>query len=375
MMLSKTIERYLLREILVTWAAVTLVLLIILLGNVLAASLGRASDGNLSADLVFVFVAVKSVGLLITLIPLGLYLGILLALGRLYRDSEMTALFACGVGLKNIFKPAMVAGLFGVFFISLLTIWVNPWAARYEQQLKAGLQDRSALDFLTAGKFVETTDGDGVFFIESANEGKTHFENIFLHRETEDGTRQVEVAAEAVFEKNEETGDEFIIFLDGQINNGIPGTNNYFETRFKSHGILIPKLNPAEPRLKAAGMELDQLWKSTNKTEQAELQWRISIPLASLILALLAVPLSHTSPRQGRFAKIAVAILIYIPYSNLLVLARKWIADGTVSPLFGIWWVHIIVALLLVYLVVQRLGLTWVKSWLFSKSTNTVVAR
>lgn len=368
MMLSKTIERYLLREILVTWAAVTLVLLIILLGNVLAGSLGRASEGNLSADLVFVFVAVKSIGLLITLIPLGLYLGILLALGRLYRDSEMTALFACGVGLRNIFKPAMVAGVIGVVIISLLTIWVNPWAARYEQQLKAGLQERSALDFLTAGKFVETSDGAGVFFIESANKDKTHFQNIFLHRETEDGTRQVEVAAEAVFEKNNETGDEFIIFIDGQTNNGIPGTNDYFETRFKSHGILIPRLNPSEPRLKAAGMELGQLWASEDKTQQAELQWRISIPLASLILAMLAVPLSHTSPRQGRFAKIAIAILIYIPYSNLLVLARKWIADGTVSPMFGIWWVHILVGLLLVYLVVQRLGLTWVRSLLFSKN-------
>ncbi len=372
MMLSKTIERYLLREILVTWAAVTLVLLIILLGNVLAGSLGRASEGNLSADLVFVFVGVKSIGLLITLIPLGLYLGILLALGRLYRDSEMTALFACGVGLRYIFKPAMVAGLIGVILITMLTVWVNPWAARYEQQLKAGLQDRSALDFLTAGKFVETTDGDGVFFIQNANKDKTHFENIFLHRETEDGSRQVEVAAEAIFERNEDTDDEFIIFVDGQINNGVPGTSDYFETRFKSHGILIPKLNPSEPRLKAAGMELGQLWVSEDKTEQAELQWRISIPLASLILALLAVPLSHTSPRQGRFAKIAVAILIYIPYSNLLVLARKWIADGTVSPVFGIWWVHILVAIILLYLVIRRLGFTWLKSWLFSK--NNVVA-
>ncbi len=366
-MLSNTIEKYLLREILTTWAAVTLVLLVIMLGNVLAGSLGRASEGNLSADLVFVFVAVKSVGLLVTLIPLGLYLGILLALGRLYRDSEMTALYACGVGLKHIFKPAVIAGLIGVFLISLLTVWVNPWAAQYEQRLKAGLQERSALDFLSAGKFVESGDGSGVFFIQSGNEDKTHFESVFVHREGKNGIRQIEIAESAHFQRDEETGEEFMIFSEGQSNNGVPGSADFLETQFKTHGVLIPRIDPVEPRLKAAGMDLQQLWVSDSPTEKAELQWRVSIPLASLILALLAVPLSHTSPRQGRFAKIAIAILIYIPYSNLLVLARKWIADGTVSPIFGLWWVHMIVAVLLVYLIVNRLGLTWVKRVLFSR--------
>ena len=371
-MISNTIERYLLREILVTWSAVTLVLLLILLGNVLAGSLGRASEGNLSADLVFVFVAVKSVGLLVTLIPLGLYLGILLALGRLYRDSEMTALYACGVGLKHVFKPAVIAGLIGVFLITLLTIWVNPQAARYEQELKAGLYDRSALDFLSAGNFVESTDGSGVIFIQSGNDDKTRFENVFVHRDGKNGVRQVEIAESAWYQKDEESGEEYMIFSNGQSVNGRPGTADYLETRFKTHGVLIPAIDPVEPRLKAAGMNMEQLWQSSHPAEKAELQWRFSIPLASLILALLAVPLSHTSPRQGRFAKIALAILIYIPYSNLLVLARKWIADGTVSPAFGLWWVHLIVLVLLLYLVIRRVGFAWVKYSLFSRQPAVV---
>ena len=301
------------------------------------------------------------------MIPLGLYLGILLALGRLYRDSEMTALFSCGVGLFNIFRPAMIAGLIGVLIISVLTIWVNPWAATYEQKLKAGLQDRSALDFLSAGKFVEATDNSGVFFIQSGNESKTRFDNVFVHREAEDGSRQVESAEAAYYQKDEESGEEFMIFENGQSNTGTPGNADYIETRFKRHGVLIPRINPAEPRLRAAGMTLAQLWQSPNAAEKAELQWRVSIPLASLILALLAVPLSHASPRQGRFAKIALAILIYIPYSNLLVLARKWIADGTVSPVFGLWWVHLIVLVLLALLIVKRLGFGWVKQLLLSR--------
>ncbi len=287
--------------------------------------------------------------------------GILLAMGRFYRDSEMTALFACGVGYISVFRPAMLAGVMGVFLIFMLTIWINPWAAQYEQQLKAGLQDRSALDFLTAGKFVETNDGSSVIFIQSGNAEKTQFEKVFVHRQVRDGSRQVEIAKTLHYQKNEDTDQEYIIFSDGQSTTGKAGSANYTITQFKHHGVLIPRVDPAAPRLKAEGMDLGQLWKSRNKTEKAELQWRISIPLASLILALLAVPISHTSPRQGRFAKLAIAILIYIPYSNLLVLARKWIADCSVSPLFGMWWVHLLVCILLIFLIINRLGWGWVK--------------
>ncbi|MDO6461396.1 LPS export ABC transporter permease LptF [Granulosicoccaceae sp. 1_MG-2023] len=374
-MLRNTIEKYLLREILVTWGAVTLVLLLIMLGNVLAGSLGRASEGNLSADLVFIFVAVKSVGLLVTLIPLGLYLGILLAFGRLYRDSEMSALFACGVGLVNVFRPAMVAGAIGVAIITALTIWVNPWAAGYEQRIKAGLSERSALDFLTAGKFVESQDATGVFFIQSANEDKTHFEQVFVHRAGEDGSRQVEIAESAYYESDDESGDEFMIFRNGQTATGTPGEPDYIESHFETHGVLIPRIDPREPRLRAAAKSLSELWASDSAGDKAELQWRISIPLASLILAMLAVPLSHTSPRQGRYAKIAVAILIYIPYSNLLVLARKWLADEKVPMLLGLWWVHGVVLCVLLYLLIRRTGWTWFRLVLSGRSGKLLEAR
>ena len=363
-MLTTTIERYLLREICLTWAAVTLVLLIIMVGNVFASSLGRASEGSLSADVLFVFVAVKSIGLLVTLVPLGLYLGILLAFGRLYRDSEMTAMTACGVSLWRIMRPAAIAGVFGVAIIAVLTIWVNPWAATYEQQIKADLQERSALDFLVAGRFIETPGGGSVYFVQKASEDKTEIENVFLHHESSNGEKQLEVAKSASYQKNPETGEEFVIFSDGQNTVGRPGESAYQITSFENHGIAIPPRDQVEPRLKTAGMSLEQLWNSEDPRRKAELQWRISIPLASLILALLAVLVSHTSPRKGRFSKIAVAILIYIPYSNLLVLARKWIADGTVDPAFGIWWVHAIVLVLFSILLIRRLGWSWIRSLL-----------
>jgi len=100
------------------------------------------------------------------------------------------------------------------------------------------------------------------------------------------------------------------------------------------------------------------------------LQWRLSIPLAAVLLALLAVPLSYTSPRQGRFGKIAIAILIYIPYANLLVLARKWIASGVLPSWVGLWPVHIAVFALIVFLLVRRQGLAWLRGGQSNQSAD-----
>lgn len=109
-------------------------------------------------------------------------------------------------------------------------------------------------------------------------------------------------------------------------------------------------------------MSITQLIETDGLREKAELQWRISIPLAALILAMLAVPLSYASPREGRFAKIALAIVIYIPYANLLVLCRKWISSGSLPSWIGLWPVHLCMLGLLVFLLARRLGWRWLSS-------------
>ena len=84
------LDKYILREISLTWFAVTVVLLVIMVANVLARILSKVTEGALPADALFILVGLKVINLLVTLIPLGLYLGVLLAFGRLYRDSEMS---------------------------------------------------------------------------------------------------------------------------------------------------------------------------------------------------------------------------------------------------------------------------------------------
>lgn len=355
----RILDRYLMKEMLITWLAVLVVLLVIMIGNVLGRSLSSVTDGAIQADMLLILVAVETVSLLVTLIPLGLYLGILLAHGRFYRDNEMSVMQACGFGWVDLLRPTAIIGMIGVLMITILSIFASPWAARYEQYLKQTIRDQSALSLVTPGKFIESSDGKTVFFARDGNAERTQFNDVFMYRQQGEGMPAVDSARIASYQVDPETGDEYLIFTDGQTSVGEPGKEDYTITDFKRQGILRPKKDSGEPRLIIKGKRLTELWGTGDPADQAELQWRISIPLAALLLALLAVPLSYTSPREGRFGKIGIAILIYIPYANLLVLMRKWIAAETVPAWVGLWPVHVLVALLIVWLLVRRVGWSW----------------
>ncbi len=355
----RILDRYLIKEMLLTWGAVTVVLLVIMIGNVLARTLSRVTDGSIAADYLVALVGLKSVGILVTLIPLSLYLGILLAHGRFYRDNEMTVMQACGVSWLDIVRPTAIIGMIGALIIALLTSFASPWAARSEQQLLVDMRERSALSALLPGRFVVSRDGSTVLFVEETSADKTQFNSVFMYRQREDELPVVDNARIVSYQSDRLTGDEYLIFTDGQTAIGVPGQSEYIVTDFKRQGVLRPKSARAAPNLRTKAKSVTQLLEENGSPEKAELQWRLSIPLAAFLLALLAVPLSYTSPRQGRFGKIAIAILIYIPYANLLVLARKWIAADVLPSWVGLWPVHLVTLTLVLVLLAHRHGWGW----------------
>jgi len=289
----KTLDRYIFKEISTSWFAVTIVLLVIMVANVLARILSKVTDGSLPADAMFLLVGVKVVNLLVTLIPLGLYLGVLLAFGRLYRDSEMSAISACGTGLGALYRPAVINGVIGVVLITSLTFWVSPAAARYEQRLTEKLATQSIGSVLDAGRFVEILNGGAVVFAESLSADGDQFNRVFVHRDLEDGAFEVETADYAVYQRDEETDQEFIVFVNGVSTIGSPGADTYQRTRYGRHGVRLPSNEGQSRELENSAKTLGELFKSEDLPSKAELQWRFSIPLAALLLALLAIPLSY----------------------------------------------------------------------------------
>lgn len=335
----RVIDRYLLKEVALNWLAVTLVLWVIVLSNRLAGFLGEAAAGKLPGAVIFTLLGLKSVDYLVVLLPLTLYLGVLLALGRLYKDSEMAALGACGVGPARIYRPLLGLAVLVAVGIAALSLFVAPRTAALGYEVRARAETATDLSIVSAGRFQESSSGNMVFYAERVAPDRENLERLFVRAE-QDGVPTLLTARRAHPSRDPNSGDRFLVMEDGYRYQGQPGDAAYRILKFARHGVRLESVEVLNPRMKHNAAPTAQLWGSTQPQDIAELQWRLSLPLAAVSLVILAVPLSRTTPRQGRFGRLFGAVLIFIVYYNLLGTAQVWVEKGALGPLPGLWWVH-----------------------------------
>jgi lipopolysaccharide export system permease protein len=343
------IQRYLLREIVATFAGVALLLSLIFLSGTFVRILSEAVAGTYPATVVLKLFALKGVGNLVFILPLAFFLSILLALGRLYRDSEMTVLYACGIGPERIYRSVGTLALAVAALLAFLALYFAPWAEERSYRLLDEAGARSEIEGLAAGRFNQTG-ADGVqVYVESMSADRSELGKVFAQGLVE-GRQQLLTAARAR-QQTEPDGERFLVFLDGYRYEGLPGAPDFRIIEFREHGIrLVDREVVARERPRHAVPSLD-LWRGGSPGELSELQWRIAVPITTILLGLLAVPLSRSSPREGRYGRLFVGILVYIVYNNLLTVAKSSLAKGEVSPLLGLWWVHAIIIALLAFIV------------------------
>jgi lipopolysaccharide export system permease protein len=353
--MSRIISRYILRETLQAWAVVTLVLMVILLANQFASTLGQAASNHMSRGAVFVVLGLSSVQYLTFLLPVSAFLAILLALGRFYRDSEMYALLACGAGPGQIYRPL---GAFGVVLAAVaawLAMVVCPAALDRVQAITREARLQADLRSIEPGRFVPLGQLDAVIYA-GAPGPNGRLANIFAARRTASGV-EVIVAEQAWQQSSDDANVKILTFANGRRYDGQPGSRTFRTVDFAEHGIpyTLSAGKPAARSARAASMA--ELLGSSESRDVAELQWRFSVPLQILLLVLLAVPLAKASPRQGRFTGLSFGLLIFISYANLLGAARVWVERHRVPNVVGMWWVHALVLLAGVTLLVVRYGL------------------
>jgi lipopolysaccharide export system permease protein len=350
------ISRYLIKEVLAALLAVTVILLLIFLSNQLVRYLSYAATGKIAANVVMQLLGFEIPYLLALLLPLGLYLGIMLAYGRLYADSEMPVMNASGLGIKRLIVITSVLAVMVASVVVLLMLWVNPMIA--QQKGKRMSQD-NLLSTLRPGRFQVMSGGRRVIYVETMSRDHKQASNLFIAEEnkktTGDNPWVVVSAAQGYQSKYPKDLDNFIVSSDGYRYEGTPGLNAFKIIGFKKYAVRIPQppLNSHEEEEAVPTLKLFQDYQSA--ASKAELQWRFALPISVLLLALLAIPLSQVRPRQGRYSHILPAILIYIVYVNLLFIARNWVEQNIALGALGIWWVHgLLLALALLLLFAQR---------------------
>ncbi|MEM7284128.1 MAG: LPS export ABC transporter permease LptF, partial [Pseudomonadota bacterium] len=288
---------------------------------------------------------------------------VMLALGRFYKDSEMAALMACGVGPKRLYRSLMAVAVIVVALLAWFSLDLGPWAARQTLDIKRTAQQEAEVGALEPGRFRSIDQDNAVFYAEGVDADEV-WTNVFLERRVENG---VELATADRGEiKTDAQGGRTVVLYDGKRYEGTPGQVDFRITSFEEHGIPIQLKEPEVDTDEREQRLTQDLWGSSDLLDRTELQWRLSVPISAFILTILAVPLSRTSPRQGRYGKIGFGILIYLIYSNLLGAARVWTEQETLPVQLGVWWVHLLLLALAGVLLIQQNGLLW----LFDKSNR-----
>ncbi|MGB6451383.1 MAG: LPS export ABC transporter permease LptF [Steroidobacteraceae bacterium] len=336
--MGRVLERYILREVVLSWLAVTGVLLVILVTNEVARVLSRAADNQYPRDMVLELIGLGAVHNLNIFVPIGLLLGVVLALGRLYHDTEITAALACGSGPARIYAPVTLLAVVVTGLLVWLSLDVAPRAMARVLDLRSIAFQAGRLAPVAPGRFRTFAGGGTVVYAQSANADGS-LANVFVER-TRGPVVWVALAKRAVHAIAPDGQSLIIKLFDGERFEGEPGGAAFRIMRFTEHTIPVQLPPPAVPVTDVDAAPTRTLVHSHDRARQAELQWRLALPVMAVVLTLLAVPLSRLNPRQGRYARVGVAMLLCLAYFNLVTLGRNWIERGTVPASFGLWWTH-----------------------------------
>jgi lipopolysaccharide export system permease protein len=350
-------RRSLLREFANLAVAVFLSLFLIAVTTRLIRLLGHAAGGKIPSDAVVAFLGFSALNVLPVLLSLTLFITILLALNRAWRDSEMVIWFSSGLSLAAWLKPVLIFAAPLVFTIAVLSLVIAPYSAQMAEQYRSRLDSRDDISRVEAGSFGESRSKERVFFVESVAGDKSSVQNVFVssvqHRRT--GV----MMSERGFTEYAPNGDRFLVMQQGRRYEGVPGDADFRMAEYDRYAMRIQTREGDEPEATHKSLDTLALLANPTRNNQGELVWRVGMPLSALILALLAVPLSFVNPRAGRSVNLLFALLTYMVYSNLLSVSQARVAQGKLAFGLGWWAVHALMGLILLALFAQRLAPYW----------------
>jgi lipopolysaccharide export system permease protein len=349
------IFRYLAKEVFLTLVALTGILMLIFLSNQFVQYLNRAASGNIPGVIIMKLMMLEIPNLMGLLLPLGFYMAILLAYGRLYAENEMTILRASGYGPNKLLSHSLFMASIVALVVGVVILWSSPYIAIERAKLLRSTGVKTLIQTIMPGRFHAINAGQQVFYVESMSRDHSKAEQVFLAKQSiENNKTQWDIlwADKAFSEEDPTTGEEYVVLEKGKEYQGIPGQANYQVAEFAAYKARLPhpivRINDDIRTAKTS-----TLWplNNSNLFKAAELQWRLSIPLMVFTLTLVAVPLSRVNARAGKFAKLLPAVIIYILYANFMFLARDAIISAKIPLWIGMGWIHVLVLLLGLFLI------------------------
>jgi len=367
------IQRYLVKEIMLSFLGTLFVLLLIIVGNTFVRLLSEVSGGSLPVDALGKLVSLQSINAVVKLVPIALLIGMMLAFGRLYRDHEVLAMHASGIGPKQFYMGIFLFVGPLTLLMAALILFVVPNLEQASQDIKSEIKQRPEAAGIPVGEFMHTNmNGKKLtLFVEDIDKENVVMKKVFLHLENKKnntktltektGEKQSEdsemilTGKQALLYIDPEAGSRIFKFKDGSLYNNDRNKGEFTIFKFAEYGLHIPALKITESK-NLETKSFTNLLQNTDNKSKAEIHWRLALIFSAPVMALLAFPLSYTTPRQGRYGKLAIGILLYAVYANLIITGQSKIEQGVIPNWLGLWWAHAIYIALALWLVRRQYG-------------------
>ena len=348
------LDKMIAKDLLVTLFSVWTVLVVIIVSRKFINVLDLAIKGQVANETLLTILGLKTIVVSVNFLPAALFMTVLMVLGRMYRDQEMSAVSSAGGGSATIYRAVFLL----VFPLALLAVglalYVSPWAAATMEQIIHKDGENADIRGIAAGRFSEYSQGDLVFYVESITADKTMHKVFVQNRQN--GIPGI-INAESARMKDLPDG-RFVVFEQGRRTQGQPGELNFIVEEFVEYAVRLED-KISEVTYPKEAVTSDFLWHSTVKRDIAELQRRYSIPVGILLLSFLAVPLAQVSPRGGVYGNVLAGFLIYFIYGNLGSVNQSWVIRGAIVPWLGLLWVNVLLFLTGTFLLARIYGWKW----------------
>ena len=335
------IIRYLVRETLKSQLAILFILLLIFFCQKLVRILGAAVDGEIPTNLVLSLLGLGVPEMAQLILPLSLFLGLLMTLGKLYTESEITVMHACGLSKAVLVKAAMILALFTGIVAAVNVMWAGPWSSRHQDEVLAEAKANPGMAALAQGQFQQASDGNSVLFIEGVNGSK--FDNVFLAQiRTKGNARPSVVVADSGHLSQQKDGSQVVNLNKGTRFEGTAMLRDFRITDFTNYQAIVGHQAVALDPNDTDQMGMSALWRTDTAQARAELNWRLTLVATVFIMALMVVPLSVVNPRQGRVLSMLPAMLLYLVFFLVQTSIRSNAMKGKIDPMVWAWAVNLL---------------------------------
>lgn len=341
------LDRYFLRELAQTVAATVVVLLVIVAGSAFAKVVQQVANGSFPASVMFQVLGLRTLDGLTNMLPLASFIGVLMGLGRMYRESEMHVLSSSGMGPRGLMKPVLILGAGLVAITALVSLWLGPWSVATADSMVAAANRSVVAAGLDAGRWTELPGKGGIIFVDSLSRDGSKLGRTFVatERSSKDGRQHlklVNAASGQLYQESDGNG-RFIAFRNGWQYEIPLGADNWRDMQYDRNDTSLSGVQSEDDDDPDQSMDTLTLMRSTDPAARAELAWRLNAPPLTLVLLLLALPLSRQSPREPRYGRLLLAIVTFYLYYLLLALGNAQIAKGHWHNQLAQWVLHLVV--------------------------------